>query len=95
MLQTLQSKEKQLAGQYQIHNLAFCHLKLGKLVSAVKPMWYVNNNSILEQIWLLSFFSKFASIKKLAYIISPLDIDVYIKKKNALVLLPNEILSFI
>lgn len=47
--QTLRGDEKQLAGQYPTHNLAFCHLQFGKLVSAIKqPIWYVYN-SIPEQ----------------------------------------------
>lgn len=37
--------KKQLVGQFQVQKLAYCHLKFGKLVSAVKqPIWYVYNS---------------------------------------------------
>ena len=47
--QAVQGNKKQIAKQYETHNLAYCHLKVGKLVSAVKqPTWYMYS-SIPEQ----------------------------------------------
>lgn len=48
--QAVQGNKKQLAKQYEIHNLPYCHLKVGKLVSAIKqPTWYNMYSSIPEQ----------------------------------------------
>lgn len=41
----LQGNKQQLAGQCLAQNLAYCHLKFGKQVSAIKqPVWYVYNS---------------------------------------------------
>lgn len=60
--QILRGNEKQLAGRHQTHSLAFCHLKLGKLVCAVKqPIWYVYN-SVPEQNMAFSIFLTFSFV---------------------------------
>lgn len=73
---TLQGDEKQLAEQHQTHNLVSCHLKFGKLVSAVKqPIWYVYNSIpeqnialiYLNQMFFIVLYSIVPIIKSLYY----------------------------
>lgn len=53
--QNLQRKE-QPARQLQTQQLSLCHLKLDKLVAAVRqPVWYVII-VFLNKLWLLSIF---------------------------------------
>lgn len=91
--QRLEGIKKQLAGKYQAHSLAFCHLKFGKLMSAVKqPIWYVYN-SIPEQNMAFCHFLKICICLEIKLVYKNITIGCrYGLKKNMLDVLPNEIL---